>query len=770
MHSAHGTTGFQPSPTLKSRSYIGLVLSQFLAAFNDQASHIVAFFYATDMLVRFVGLPHVDTKLIVMIVTACYIIPFFLFSPLAGVMADKYSKRSIIVSWKIAEVGIMALAVIGFLLPRLAGLGWFSPQVLSVASSVVLVAVVFLMGTHSAFFVPAKYGMLPEILDTSILSRGNGLLEGSSFIANILGTVFGGLLYPGVKSWIESSGTTSVLHPGSEWVIGAVLFALAIAGAIASLLVERIPPAAPDKPLIWEPWTPMKQNLTVLRKSRPLVLATVGIAFFLFMTLFLRQSLLFQGETAEELDLATKLQQQLAAATVSAPLDAVPVVPTAAPAIDPVPAPAATDTPKSATPAANDHDDDESDNAAETAPATPIPSTIRPAPLPAGVVKLPSESKVARVAQKTELKVALLIGLVGLGVGIGCSLAGYFSGNRLELGLVPIGAVLMVVTSAAMAVVVSADRLIQANIIICLVAIGAAAGLYIVPLYTLLQHRAPKESKGSLVATSNFLNVTGGLVAVVVFYLITSGLQSMLGLTLTSAAVKQSPQLLPHYLHQLERTTQIPKLLFLSASLITLGMLALMWWQRPDFVLRAFSWIRSSRRRHLRALGLDNIPANGQVILVSNSRDFDHWVHITSAVDRFTRFVAPPDVGGDKWLRDIALSTGVMIAANRKVRLSAEDNALARGLVTLGQGYMLGLSLADEFAADAGELYGSEPLLAELRSKVRATILPVYCGEQPAHPDAVRHPERHTYVVIGEPLSPETSIDEVRAAVAALGV
>ena len=65
----------------------------------------------------------------------------------------------------------------------------------------------------------------------------------------------------------------------------------------------------------------------VLRKSRPLVLATIGIAFFLFMTLFLRQSLLFQGETAEELDLAIKLQQQLAAASVNAPLDTVPVAP-----------------------------------------------------------------------------------------------------------------------------------------------------------------------------------------------------------------------------------------------------------------------------------------------------------------------------------------------------------------------------------------------------------------------------------------------------------
>src|SRR6266487_2514393 len=96
---------FQPSSTLKSRSFIGLVLSQFLAAFNDQASHIVAFFYATDMLVRFVGVSHIDTKVVVSIVTACFITPFFLFSPLAGVLADKYSKRNIIVFWKMVEVG-----------------------------------------------------------------------------------------------------------------------------------------------------------------------------------------------------------------------------------------------------------------------------------------------------------------------------------------------------------------------------------------------------------------------------------------------------------------------------------------------------------------------------------------------------------------------------------------------------------------------------------------------------------------------------------------
>ena len=483
------------------------------------------------------------------------------------------------------------------------------------------------------------------------------------------------------------------------------------------------------------------------------------------MTLFLRQSLLFQGETAEEIQLALKLQQKLAAVVEPAGSGLA-----SAPASTTHPAANSDALPKpDPNPATDAADDEEADTASKAARTVPAETASKPAPVQPIAANLPAESKTTGKAQRTEFNVALLIGLVGLGVGIGCSLAGYFSGNRIELGLVPIGAVLLVVASAVMAVIVSADKLIQGKIIFCLIAVGAAAGLYIVPLYTLLQHRAPKESKGSLVATSNFLNVTGGLVAVVLFYLLTSGLQSILGLTLTPAAVRHSPQLLPHYLHQLERTTQIPKLLFLSASLVTLGMLALMWWQRPDFVLRAFSWIRSSRRRHLRALGLDNIPANGQVILVSNSRDFDHWIHIVSAVDRFTRFVAPPDVGGDKWLRNIALSTGVMIAATRKVRLSAEDNALARGLVTLGQGYMLGLSFADEFAADAGELYGSEPLLAELRSKVRVTILPVYCGEKPTHPDAIRHPETHTYVVIGDALPPETSFADIRTAVMALG-
>ena len=142
------------------------------------------------------------------------------------------------------------------------------------------------------------------------------------------------------------------------------------------------------------------------------------------------------------------------------------------------------------------------------------------------------------------------------------------------------------------------------------------------PLYTLLQYRSPKESKGSLVATSNFFNVTGGLIAVVVFFLVTAGLQSLMGLTLTFEQAKHTPELATTYLHQLSQSQQIPKLLFLYAGLITVLTMSIIWGQRPDFVLRSVSWLRSSRRRHLQALGLDNIPANGQVMAPSFHRDY----------------------------------------------------------------------------------------------------------------------------------------------------
>jgi MFS family permease len=690
---------------LKSRSYIGLLLAQFLAAFNDQAIHFVAIFYAGDMLVRYVGTKHIDEKAIVTIVTACFISPFFFFSPLAGVLADKFSKRTIIVFWKYAEIAITGLALMGFLLPHAAGWGWASQQTLAVLGAALVVAAVFMMGTHSAFFIPAKYGIMPEILSTSVLSRGNGLLEGTSFTANILGTAFGGFCY---GRWKSGFTTTGDLIPGAEWRIGVILLGLAVVGTFAARLISRVPAAAPDQPLVWQPWIPLKSSLAVLRTSRPLVLATVGIAFFTFMTLFVRQTLIFQGESA-------KARIDFERFTGERKL--------------------------------REHTPDDLDIA--------DPTLVMPA---------------ANPSQQSELRVAMLVAIVGLGVGIGCAAAGQLSGDRIELGLVPLGAVLMVFLTALLAWVISTHRIHSDwPLNICLVFVGVAAGLYIVPLYTLLQHRAPKESKGSLVAMSNFLNVSGGLVAIVVFFVLTGAMQSLMGLTLREQVVKPNPELWEPFHEQLTLQLQIPRMLFFACSLITLIMLLLLFIARPDFLLRTLSWFRVPGRRRLHAVGLSNVPADGHIILATNCHGTDQWLQVLSAIDRGTRFVKAQEPretndDDDPFLDSVARGLRVLIPAPNSTSGRDWERTVESGARSLEAGNLVGLAL--DCPATKGE---SDLLLQELQARVPSEVLPVYCGAGPIGHSSLHRAAWRPIVAVGKPLPFGATPDQIRAAIRALG-
>src|SRR5262245_12847616 len=98
---------FQASDTLKSRTFIGLILSQFLAAFNDQAIHASAMFYA----IRKESLTEAQA---ISLMPILFFAPWAIFCTLAGYLADRYSKRSSLVFWKVAEVGITLVALAGF--------------------------------------------------------------------------------------------------------------------------------------------------------------------------------------------------------------------------------------------------------------------------------------------------------------------------------------------------------------------------------------------------------------------------------------------------------------------------------------------------------------------------------------------------------------------------------------------------------------------------------------------------------------------------------
>ena len=110
---------------------------------------------------------------------AVFILPFFLFSGYAGHIADVWSKRTVLIATSALEIVAMSLAVVAFI--------W--------QSFPALLAVLFLMALQSTFFSPAKYGIIPEMLPERDLSRGNGLLSMTTFLAIILGTSIGGLLF-----------------------------------------------------------------------------------------------------------------------------------------------------------------------------------------------------------------------------------------------------------------------------------------------------------------------------------------------------------------------------------------------------------------------------------------------------------------------------------------------------------------------------------------------------------------------------------------------
>src|SRR5262249_16996100 len=223
-----------------------------------------------------------------------------------------------------------------------------------------------------------------------------------------------------------------------------------------------------------------------------------------------------------------------------------------------------------------------------------------------------------KAAQESEMRVALLFAVVGLGVGLGSILAGYLSGHPIELELVPLRARVSVPCSVRPGVLRDAPALFVATMF----GIGCGAGFYLVPLYTQLQHRAPKESKGNVVSASNFLNVVGGIVAVAVFYAMTFAFERMLGPTLHKEAALSNAALLPGLIAQLERRRSTPRLLFLSTSFMTFTALVALTRRLPDFYLRTAIWVRDWGHNTLRTIGIERMPTDGPVLLLTNSSKF----------------------------------------------------------------------------------------------------------------------------------------------------
>lgn len=238
---------------LGSRSFIALLLTQFLGAMNDNMFRWLVVPIAKYKFDE----QGIDPKLALSIGLFCFTLPYLLFVPYAGYFADRYSKRKVIVGCKAAEVVIMLLGV----------------GAIFVGNPYGLFVVVAMMGAQSALFGPAKFGSIPELLRPERLSTGNGWMGLITIVASALGFVAGLLLY----------GATKPYGLESLWISAVALIGVAAVGLAASLCIRPVPAANAQKTFPRNPILETGQNLRLLWGNKALFRTTLGITFFWFL-------------------------------------------------------------------------------------------------------------------------------------------------------------------------------------------------------------------------------------------------------------------------------------------------------------------------------------------------------------------------------------------------------------------------------------------------------------------------------------------------------
>lgn len=468
------------------RRFLPFFGAQALGAFNDNVYKNVLVILATYHASSYTTLA---PELLTNLAGGLFILPFMLFSGMAGQLADRYDKTRVLQAVKAFEVLIMVVAAVGF----------------AYRSIEILLAALFMMGMHSTFFAPAKYGLLPDVLDESELVGGNALVEMGTFVAILLGTLFAGML--------AAHGEISII------VIS--LLTIAGAGFLVSLAIPRLKPAAPNLRIDWRPWTSTWDNIRAARESRAVFLSILGISWFWFYGALL-------------------------------------------------------------------------------------------------LAQLPLYSK--QVLGGSEAVVTLLLVLFSMGVGFGSLLCERLSGHKVEIGLVPFGSIGLTVfavdlyfaTPAPSAAALSAGEFLQQpgawRILIDLGLLGVFGGLFIVPLYALVQQRSRHEVMSRVIGANSILNA--------VFMVVAAGLGAAglhFGLTI--------PQLI------------------LIAGLLNAIVAIYIYSLVPEFLLRFIAWILVHFIYRLDKQGLENIPARGPALLICNHVGFADAIVISAACPRPIRFI-----------------------------------------------------------------------------------------------------------------------------------
>ena len=612
--------------SLTSASFIGLVLTQFLGAFNDNLFRWLAVPIAAQA-------ESVTKSSAIAIGTVCLTVPFLIFSPTAGWLADRFNKRSVIIAFKVAEIGIMVLGIAAILY----------------GSVTMLFFAVFLLGSQSALFGPAKFGSIAEILPTKLLSKGNGIMQMASFFAIGIGT-FGGLaLFDATDPKFGAGDLSSI------WIITLALLGTAVFGLITSVFISTASAADPESRWEANPIAAMAPPLKSLFHDPVMLRTALGIAFFMFLGSLSQQTIYPYGEFNLGL---------------------------------------------------------------------------------------------------SETDVGVLIGVLIAGIGCGSVLAGQWSEGKVELGIVPIGAVGIVLSTFFIAIAGSQydpefgkAQFAFWGSCVGLFLLGGSAGLYDVPLEAFLQFRSDDKNRGTVLAGSYILSY--------VFIVLSAGLFFVMREVAGLSGLA----------------------IFVFAGLITIPVVAYIIILMPDLTFRFFMWLLTHTVYRLRVFGRENIPEKGGALIVPNHISFIDGILMMISSSRMIRFVIFADFTEMPFLRRLGKIMNVIpIDASRGPKELVKSLRTAKEAIQNGE---LVCIFAEGQLTRTGQMQPFQRGMMKIVQGTDAPIIPVYLhglwGSIFSWERGKlfwKWPKRLRYPVdmhIGEPMHDVSTAPEVRQAVEALG-
>lgn len=230
------------------RQFRSMFGTQFLGAFNDNVFKQTLILVLTYSAAAKMG---IEISILTNLAALLFILPYFLFSSLAGQFADKYEKSGLTRNIKILEITIMIFASVGFIFEL------YSLLFLSL----------FLLGAQSTFFGPVKYAYLPQVMHKDQLVGANGLFQMGTSLSILLGMIVAGIL--------------TQLNNSIYWICG-VCIAVSVTGYLFASRVPNTPAVQPELKVDWNIFTTSWKTIKYLHSLPLLFFVILGNSWFWF--------------------------------------------------------------------------------------------------------------------------------------------------------------------------------------------------------------------------------------------------------------------------------------------------------------------------------------------------------------------------------------------------------------------------------------------------------------------------------------------------------